>query len=78
MSAHLTSQAEQHNDHPHQDNQQLLAYQRKYDEEYEGFRKLAAKLQASVSQQGAVSTGKQLQHSLSCGGRADQLVAILA
>ncbi len=44
-------------------NQQLLAYQRKYVEEYEGFKKLAARLQAqaSMGQQGAMSAGKQLQ-----------------
>jgi hypothetical protein len=53
-SANATSQAAQHKVHPHQDNQQLLAYQRKYDEEYEGFKKLAAKLQASVGQQGSM------------------------
>jgi hypothetical protein len=31
------------------DNEQLQAYQRKWDEELEGFRKLAAKLQAQAS-----------------------------
>jgi hypothetical protein len=61
MSANSIGQEAHHPVHPHQDNQQLLAYQRKYDEEYEGFKKLAAKLQAGVGQQGAVASGKQLQ-----------------